>query len=53
MATGDARSGSRYARAELGSALRYNPSNHGTPAGRVTEDERLLALCRSLLEQAS
>ncbi|TWG11539.1 hypothetical protein FHX34_106269 [Actinoplanes teichomyceticus] len=50
--TGDARYAGRYARAELGTALRHNGGRHGLPAPEIDRDERLLARCRELLAQA-
>ncbi|GAA4604944.1 hypothetical protein BJY16_005195 [Actinoplanes octamycinicus] len=46
--TGDARHVARCAQAELATALRHNLSAHGVLAGKIGDDERLLALCRKL-----
>ncbi|GAA2712243.1 hypothetical protein Apa02nite_086650 [Actinoplanes palleronii] len=52
--TGDARYAFRYARAELDTVLRHNASKHHVlPAAQISEDERLLALCRKLVAQSS
>ncbi|GIF05474.1 hypothetical protein [Actinoplanes siamensis] len=52
-ATGDTRYGARYARAEIGNPVRHNASIHGMLPAQVTEDERLLALCREIVAQGS
>ncbi|GLY03957.1 HEAT repeat domain-containing protein [Actinoplanes sp. NBRC 101535] len=46
--TGDVRYAARYARAELTVVLRHNVSNLGLSPAEISEDERLLSLCRDL-----
>lgn len=52
LATGDVRYGARFARAELDNPLRHNLRGHTVRPAEVSEDERLLTLCREILAQA-
>ncbi|MFC7534772.1 hypothetical protein [Actinoplanes sp. GCM10030250] len=47
--SGNARYGARYAQAELDTVVRHNVNSYGLPPGEISEDERLLELCRELV----
>ncbi|MEV6305497.1 hypothetical protein AB0M02_39205 [Actinoplanes sp. NPDC051861] len=48
LRSGNAAYGTRFARAELEATIRHNVSGYGLSPAEVTEDERLLSLCREI-----